>query len=142
MKTVKAYLSLGTNMGDRRRNIEEALKLLDEGLGVHYSALSAVVESKSWGFEGGDFLNCAVCYDCSLAPRELLCLCKDIESRMGRRESVEYAPDGSRIYHDRLIDIDILLYGDLVIDEDKLKIPHPKMRERGFVMGPLMEIFG
>lgn len=141
MKTVKAYLSLGTNIGDRRGNIEEALKLLDEGLGVHYAALSSIVESKSWGFEGGDFLNCAVRYDCSLAPRELLGLCKDIEHRMGRRETVEYAPDGSRIYHDRIIDIDILLYGDLVIDEDGLKIPHPKMREREFVMGPLMEIF-
>ncbi len=142
MKTAKAYLSLGSNLGDRRRNIEEALNLLDEGLGVHYSALSALVESKSWGFEGGDFLNCAVCYDCPLSPRGLLGLCKDIEQRMGRREIVEYAPDGSRIYHDRIIDIDILLFGEVVLDEPDLRIPHPKMREREFVMGPLMEIFG
>ncbi len=142
MKTVKAYLSLGTNLGDRRRNIDEALRMLDEGIGVHYTALSSVIESKSRGFDGGDFLNCAVCYDCSLAPRELLGLCKDIEHRMGRREIVEYAPDGSRIYHDRIIDIDILLYGDLKLDEPDLRIPHPGMREREFVMRPLMEIFG
>ncbi len=142
MKSSKVYLSLGTNIGDRRRNIEEALKLLDEGLGVHWNALSTIIESKSWGFEGGDFLNCAVCYDCSLSPRELLRLCKDIEYRMGRREQMEFNPDGSRIYHDRIIDIDILLYGELTLDEPDLRIPHPKMREREFIMGPLMEIFG
>ena len=142
MKSSKAYLSLGSNIGDRRRNIEQALSLLDEGLGVHWNALSAIIESKSWGFEGGDFLNCAVCYDCSLSPRELLRLCKDIEYRMGRREKMEFAPDGSRIYHDRIIDIDILLYGELTLDEPGLKIPHPRMREREFIMGTLMEIFG
>ena len=138
----KVYLSLGTNQGDRRRNLEEALRLLDEGLGAHWDALSSIIESKSWGFEGGDFLNCAVRYDCTLSPYELLELCKDIEYRMGRREQLEFAPDGSRIYHDRVIDIDILLYGDLTLDEPNLKIPHPKMREREFIMGPLMEIFG
>jgi 2-amino-4-hydroxy-6-hydroxymethyldihydropteridine diphosphokinase len=142
MKSSKVYLSLGTNIGDRRRNIEEALRLLDEGLGVHWNALSTIIESKSWGFQGGDFLNCAVCYDCSLSPRGLLGLCKDIEHRMGRREKMEFNPDGSRIYHDRIIDIDILLYGDLTLDEPDLRIPHPKMREREFIMGPLMEIFG
>lgn len=142
MKTTDTYLSLGTNLGDRRSNIGRALELLDEGLGVHYSALSSIVESKSWGFEGGDFLNCAVRYDCPLGPSELLSLCKDIERRMGRREKVEYAPDGSRIYHDRIIDIDILLYGDLCIDTPELTLPHPKMKEREFIMGPLMEIFG
>ncbi len=141
MKSSKVYLSLGTNTGDRRHNLEQALKLLDEGLGVHWYALSTIIESKSWGFEGGDFLNCAVCYDCTLSPRELLRLCKDIEYGMGRREKLEFAPDGSRIYHDRIIDIDIILYGDLTLDEPDLKIPHPKMREREFIMGPLMEIF-
>ncbi len=142
MEKVDVYLSLGSNMGDRRGNLERALTLLDEGLGEHYSALSSIVESKSWGFEGGDFLNCAVRYGCSLTPLDLLHLCKSIERRMGRTGTPEYAPDGSRIYHDRIIDIDILLYSDISIDTPELAVPHPKMGEREFIMGPLMEIFG
>ncbi len=140
-KGTDIYLSLGTNVGDRRANIFSALSALDKGLGCHYSALSSIIESKSWGFSGADFLNCVVHYRSSISPVELLNLCKSIEYDMGRREKVEYAADGSRIYHDRIIDIDILLYGDERIDTPELTVPHPKMREREFVMLPLREIF-
>lgn len=141
MKENDIYLSIGTNLGDRRANIESALKALDEGIGCHYSAVSSMLESKSWGFDGADFLNCAVLYKSDILPHELLVLCKSIEYDMGRRERIEYAADGSRIYHDRIIDIDILLYGDEKINTPGLTVPHPKMREREFVMVPLKEIF-
>lgn len=141
MKENDIYLSIGTNLGDRRANIESALKALDEGIGCHYSAVSSMLESKSWGFDGADFLNCAVLYKSDILPHELLVLCKSIEYDMGRRERIEYAADGSRIYHDRIIDIDILLYGDEKINTSGLTVPHPKMREREFVMVPLKEIF-
>ena len=141
MKESDIYLSIGTNLGDRKANIESALKALDNGIGCHYSALSSIVETKSWGFSGADFLNCVVRYRSTIGPLDLLALCKSIEYGMGRREKVEYAADGSRIYHDRIIDIDILLYGDERIDTPELTVPHPKMREREFVMLPLREIF-
>lgn len=140
-KKTDIYLSLGTNVGDRRANIISALNALDEGIGCHYSALSSIMESKSWGFDGADFLNCAVLYKSDILPHELLVLCKSIEYDMGRRERIEYAADGSRIYHDRIIDIDILLYGDEKINTPELTVPHPMMREREFVTVPLSEIF-
>ena len=76
-----------------------------------------------------------------LPPEEILGICKSIERSMGRRETVEYDSGGGRIYHDRVIDIDILLYGRRTVDTPELKIPHPLMREREFVMCPLMEIY-
>ncbi len=142
MISLDVYLSLGTNEGDRRANIGRALALLDERMGGARTALSSIIESKSWGFEGGDFLNCVACYSTSLGPEEILSVCKGIEKEMGRREVVEYASDGSRIYHNRIIDIDILLYGDMTVDTPFLKIPHPLMKERDFIMRPLLEILG
>lgn len=141
MKEHDVYLSLGSNIGDRKVNIDSALNSLDEGLGCHYSALSSIVETKSWGFSGADFLNCVVRYRTGMEPGKLLALCKSIEYGMGRREKIEYAADGSRIYHDRVIDIDILLYGDEKIETPELTVPHPKMWERDFVRLPLSEIF-
>lgn len=137
----RVYLSLGTNLGDRKSNISTAVRMLEEALGSAPAAVSSMMESRSWGFEGGDFINCVLSFDTTLSPRELLALCKDIEHRMGRRESIEYGEDGKRIYHDRIIDIDILLYGNLCVNEPDLVIPHPLMKERDFIMRPLMEIF-
>lgn len=142
MTPLDVYLSLGTNEGDRRANIGRALALLDERMGGERTALSSIIESRSWGFEGRDFLNCVVRYCTALGPEEILSVCKGIEKEMGRREVVEYAQDGSRIYHDRIIDIDILLYGDRTVDTTSLKIPHPLMKERDFIMRPLLEILG
>ena len=126
------YLSLGTNKGNRERNIRRALCLLNIALGKRYKAISDIVNTKAAGFEGPDFLNCVAAYDLRLSPGALLRRCKRIERLMGRRDAPEYAPDGSRIYHDRVIDIDILLYGDLTVDEPGLQIPHPQLEARPF----------
>ena len=141
MKAVDVYFSLGTNQGDRRAQIEEALRRLDAAIGRPYEALSSIIETPAWGFDGPDFLNCVVRYRTARRPETLLRICKRIERAMGRRERIEYASDGHRIYHDRPIDIDILLYGEERIDTPELQIPHPLMGERAFVMGPLREIY-
>lgn len=144
-RPVDIYLSLGTNIGKRKDNLFLALKLLDECLGVHYDTLSSIIETPSWGFKGADFLNCVVRYVLDkdkITPEDLLSFCKSTESKMGRDGKVEFDPlSGKRIYHDRIIDIDILLFGDVSVNTPTLKIPHPLMKERGFVMTPLMEIY-
>uniref|UniRef100_UPI0040256EBD 2-amino-4-hydroxy-6- hydroxymethyldihydropteridine diphosphokinase n=1 Tax=Segatella hominis TaxID=2518605 RepID=UPI0040256EBD len=131
----KVYLSLGTNLGNRKRNIREAIEKIEELVGV-VERQSALYETKPWGFSSpNDFINACVLVDTILAPRQLLDVLQGIEKEMGRTlKSV----NGE--YHDRIIDIDILLYDDLKIDEPDLKIPHPLMEEREFVMVPLREI--
>ena len=131
----KVYLSLGTNLGNRKRNIREAIEKIEELVGV-VERQSALYETKPWGFSSpNDFINACVLVDTILAPRQLLDVLQGIEKEMGRTlKSV----NGE--YHDRIIDIDILLYDDLKIDEPDLKIPHPLMEERDFVMKPLKEI--
>lgn len=130
-----AYLSLGTNLGDKRKNIAEAIKNIGELVG-DVMRQSALYETEPWGFRSDNrFVNAAVCVDTQLSPRRLLEVTQRIEREMGRT----LKSDGGE-YHDRIIDIDILLYGDLHIDEPDLKIPHPLMHERDFVMTPLNEI--
>ena len=141
MKPVDVYFSLGSNQGDRQALLDEALRRLDAAIGRPYEALSSIIETPSWGFEGPDFLNCVVRYRTARRPHTLLRICKRIERAMGRRENLEYDAEGRRIYHDRPIDIDILLYGDETVDTPELKIPHPLMKQRDFVMRPLEEIF-
>ena len=140
MKSVPVYFSLGTNQGDRRAQIDEALRRLDAAIGRPYEVLSSIIETPSWGFEGPDFLNCVVRYRTACQPRTLLRICKRIERAMGRTGGPEYDAEGRRIYHDRPIDIDILLYGEERVDEPDLQIPHPLMEQRDFVMRPLREI--
>ena len=130
-----AYLSLGTNLGDKRKNITEAIKNIGELVG-DVVRQSALYETEPWGFRSDNrFVNAAVCVDTQLSPRRLLEVTQRIEREMGRT----LKSDGGE-YHDRIIDIDILLYGDLHIDEPDLKIPHPLMHERDFVITPLNEI--
>lgn len=130
-----AYLSLGTNLGDKRKNIVEAIKNIGELVG-DVVRQSALYETEPWGFRSDNrFVNAAVCVDTQLSPRRLLEVTQRIEREMGRTLK-SYGGE----YHDRIIDIDILLYGDLHIDEPDLKIPHPLMHERDFVMTPLNEI--
>ena len=130
-----AYLSLGTNLGDKRKNIAEAIKNIGELVG-DVVRQSALYETEPWGFRSDNrFVNAAVCVDTQLSPRRLLEVTQRIEREMGRT----LKSDGGE-YHDRIIDIDILLYGDLHIDEPDLKIPHPLMHERDFVLTPLNEI--
>ncbi|MBR5072054.1 MAG: 2-amino-4-hydroxy-6-hydroxymethyldihydropteridine diphosphokinase [Bacteroidales bacterium] len=144
---INLYLSLGSNMGDRRANIEAALAMLDEAFGTGYKLLSNIIETPSWGLQGEDFLNCAVMY---ALPRkragaeaqalEILDAVKDIERRLGRAGSPEYDASGRRIYRSRPIDIDILFFGTHVIDHPRLQVPHPLIAERDFVLVPLDEI--
>ena len=126
---------MGTNLGDKRKNITEAIKNIGELVG-DVVRQSALYETETWGFRSDNrFVNAAVCVDTQLSPRRLLEVTQRIEREMGRT----LKSDGGE-YHDRIIDIDILLYGDLHIDEPDLKIPHPLMHERDFVMTPLNEI--
>ncbi len=132
---MEVYLSLGTNLGDKRHNIAEATEKIRELIG-DITCQSALYATKPWGFESeNDFINAAVCVETTLTPRQLLQATQDIERSMGRTEK---SRDGE--YRDRLIDIDILTYGDETVDEPDLKIPHPLMHERDFVMTPLNEI--
>lgn len=148
-RDVEVYLGLGTNLGERQRNLWEAIERLDEAFGCRYSAVSDFIETEPWGFYSQNrFLNAAVRYVLSVPAgisesdfsRGILKTCKSIEMAMGRSESPEYDAAGKRVYHSRIIDIDILLIGDWTVDEPDLKIPHPLMTERDFVMRPLSEI--
>ena len=129
------YLGLGSNMGDKEAHIQEAVEKIRELIGdvVRQSALYV---TEPWGFESENlFVNAAVACTTKMAPRRLLRTTQQIEREMGRTEKSV----GGR-YHDRIIDIDILLYDDLHIDYPDLKIPHPLMYQRDFVMIPLREI--
>ena len=147
---VELYLSLGSNQGDRRKNIEDAISLLNIELGMPYKRVSSLLETDPWGCESDEkFMNAAVMYELDLPkgynPEAeglmILEICKDIEKRLGRTGRPQYDEKGERIYTDRPIDIDILLFGDNKIDCDELTVPHKLMYERDFVMVPLNEIF-
>ena len=130
------YLSLGSNLGDRERNLDEAILHIGKLIGAVVRQ-SAFLETEPWGFASPNrFLNAAVCLQTSLTPHQLLAETQAIERQLGRRQKT--GPDG--VYHDRPIDIDILLYDDLHVDEPDLIIPHPRMYIRPFVMEPLSEI--
>lgn len=136
----KLYLSLGSNLGNREENLRKAISMLNSALGADAEAVSSFINTKSWGFDGPDFLNCAVRFECNLGPFTILDICKKIETALGRIQNVEYDSLGRRIYHSRPVDIDIILYGDLVMNTGTLTIPHPRMKERDFVMVPLEQI--
>lgn len=129
----KLYLSLGSNLGDREKNIRTALELLDIAFGRHWKAVSPIINTKADGFDGPDFLNAVVCYESRRNAENILRICKDVERLLGRTDSPEYDSEGQRIYHDRTIDIDILLYGSLKMDTEMLRIPHPQVENRPFI---------
>ena len=135
MRQHKVYMSLGANLGDRKGNIKLAIKQISELIGPVVRQ-SALIETAPWGFNSANtFINAAVCSETSLSPREVLQATQGIERALGRTTK---SIDGQ--YHDRLIDIDILLYDDLHVNEPGLVIPHPHMNKRQFVMQPLSEI--
>lgn len=130
------YLGLGSNIGNRKRMIAQAIENINKQVGVVVRQ-SALYETKPWGFESpNDFINAAICCETELAPRALMRKLQSIEQQMGR-----VGKTIGEQYQDRVIDIDILLYDDIKVNEPDLKIPHPYMREREFVMTPLKEIF-
>lgn len=135
MNSHKVYLGLGSNLGDCRKNLERAIRLIGDRVGL-VTRQSSFIETEPWGFESPNkFMNAVILCETRRSPREVLLLTQQIERDMGRmKKSV------SGGYADRAIDIDILLYDDVTIDEPDLKIPHPLMHQRDFVMRPLNEI--
>ena len=138
------YLLLGTNLGERGENLSVAGSFLEKTLGPRVGA-SLTIETEAIGFEGPSFLNRVEVYATRLQPKGVLNACKAVERKMGRNEIMEYRPDGTRVYHSRIIDIDILEYRILkdltktvTINIPGLIIPHPQVKERPFVR-PLLE---
>jgi len=129
------YLSLGSNLGDRKATMRRAIGLLNERAGS-VDRQSSFIETEPWGFESTNkFLNMCVRLLTTLSPEQLLLATKQIERELGRTQK---SVNGQ--YHDRPIDIDILMYDDVHIDSNDLTLPHPHMQEREFVMKPLREI--
>lgn len=146
MERINVYLGLGSNLGDRDVNLLMAVNLLDQAFGMHPERISRIVETPAWGFDGPDFLNLCVLYR---LPRqgtpvehasEILRQVKAVEKALGRETEPLFDEKGVRVYHNRVIDIDILCYGAETIHTEALIIPHPLIGERDFVKKPLLEI--
>ena len=160
----EVYLSLGSNLGDREQQLKQAIRFIDERIG-EVVRQSSFIETEPWGFQSDHrFLNAAICCLTDKTPREVLQLTQQIERDLGKTKahatrraphpsSIIHLPSSifhhpssifhhpsSIIHHDRPIDIDILLYDDWKVSEPDLKIPHPLMHQRDFVMIPLKEI--
>lgn len=130
-----AFLSLGSNLGSRKINLQTALVRLENCAGRLIKS-SGIYEYSAWGYESeNSFLNMAVEIETKFSAIELLKLVKDIESEMGRSQT-----EGG--YADRIIDIDIIFYDNIIMENDELTIPHPLMHKRSFVLEPLAEIAG
>jgi 2-amino-4-hydroxy-6-hydroxymethyldihydropteridine diphosphokinase len=127
------YLSLGTNQGDKLDNLQQACNLVAEKVG-RIAKLSSVYKTSAWGFEGEDFFNICIEVSTNLNPEKLLEKVLSIEQELGRKRSE------SSEYQSRTIDIDVLLFEDEIIFYKNLKVPHPRMLDRKFVMVPLTEI--
>lgn len=128
------YLGVGSNLGDRLENINKAISRLKENKDITVEKASSFIETEPVDASGPKYLNGAIKITTDLPPKNLLTVLQNIEKELGRERPFKNAP--------RTIDLDILLYGDEAIDEPDLKIPHPKMFERDFVLKPLMEIEG
>jgi len=127
------FLGIGTNLGNRESNLSEAILKIEEHIGQVLQT-SSVYETAPWGFDAeNDFLNMAVSVETDHSPAEIMKKITRIESMLGRERNQDR-------YSSRIIDIDILLYDDLVLNEDGLKIPHPLIHERKFVLAPLCEL--
>ena len=142
----QVYLGLGSNLGEREAVLLQAIKLIEERVG-QVLRRSSFIETEPWGFESEHkFLNGVILIATALTPREVLKVTQKIERDLGRRKKTApqqislHSPLSTLHYTDRPIDIDILLYDDLIVDEPDLKIPHPLMHQREFVMRPLNEI--
>lgn len=130
---VQAYLGLGSNIGDREKQLQEAIKIIDSIEGITVTKISPIYETAPVGYtEQPNFLNLCLEIDTELEPKELLKYCLETEQRLHRVRDIRWGP--------RTLDVDILLYGDKVIEEDDLEVPHPRMSERAFVLIPLNDI--
>lgn len=129
----KLYLLLGGNLGDKRKIFSEAIDLLSDRIG-QITSQSSIYETEPWGFESKDlFWNQVLLISTTLSPEEVLRQTQQIELELGRIRKANQ-------YDSRIIDIDILFYGDLIMNQENLTIPHPKIQERKFALAPINEI--
>ncbi|OED30947.1 2-amino-4-hydroxy-6-hydroxymethyldihydropteridine diphosphokinase [Planococcus maritimus] len=129
----KAYLSLGSNLGDRKRQLQEAVRLLRANPAISNVKISSIYETAPVGYlDQGAFLNLAVRLETNLSPLDLLAVCQEVERNLQRERLVRWGP--------RTVDLDILLYGQEQLATDELTIPHPRMYERAFVLVPLRDL--
>jgi 2-amino-4-hydroxy-6-hydroxymethyldihydropteridine diphosphokinase len=130
----KVYISLGTNLGNKTQNLKTACDLISKNIGI-IEQKSSIYETEPWGYDSfNNFLNQVIEVETELTPKILLQRLLLIEEKMGRKRL------DVNNYQDRIIDLDILLYANLVINDAEIKIPHPKMHERKFMLEPLLEI--
>ncbi|HNR13276.1 MAG TPA: 2-amino-4-hydroxy-6-hydroxymethyldihydropteridine diphosphokinase [Thermodesulfobacteriota bacterium] len=131
--TELVYIGIGSNIGNRIQNCQQALITLVECTGGSLRRRSSWYQTQPWGREDQeDFVNGAAEIEMAVSPRQLLKACQEIERLMGRRDSIRWGP--------RIIDLDILLYGDCIVRSPDLEIPHPRLHLRNFVLIPLEEI--
>ena len=129
----KSYLGLGTNMGDRDKYLSDACVLLNNHEKINITKKSKIYETKAWGYtEQADFLNVCLEVDTSLNEYELLSVCQEVEQKLDRKRIIRWGP--------RTIDVDILFFNDIVLNDENLLIPHPRIKERAFVLIPLMDL--
>ena len=129
----KAYLGLGTNMGDRLEYLNSACILLTEYENINITKKSKIYETKAWGYtDQADFLNMCLEINTSLDEFQLLEVCGQVEQKLNRKRIIRWGP--------RTIDVDILFFNDIILNNEKLSIPHPRISERAFVLIPLMDL--
>lgn len=131
----KAYISIGSNMGEKVNNLKEAVERISKVTGIEVTKEATIIETEPWGYEEQDtFANGLIEIKTYLSPRELLKTLLAIEEEMKRERVIRWGP--------RIIDLDIIIYDNLVTEEEDLIIPHPRMEEREFVLAPMAEIAG
>lgn len=130
-----AFIGLGSNMGDRQENIRKAKSFLKNNANIKIKNESSLYETEPVGYsDQDDFLNAVIEIETDLSPRKLLKVTKSIEEELKRERTIKWGP--------RTIDLDILLYDDIRIEEPHLSVPHPEIKNRAFVLVPLAEIAG
>lgn len=129
----KAYLGLGTNMGNRENYLRKAVEIINNNQEIKILKVSKVYETKAWGLkEQDDFLNLCVEIETELNPQELLEVCHKVEEELNRVRTIRWGP--------RTIDVDILFFNDMLSLDENLTLPHPRIKERAFVLIPLMDL--
>lgn len=128
-----AYIAFGANLGEKEKNIENALDQIDNHPEMHITKKSSIIETEPWGYENQDnFLNGVIEVQTSLSPKELMQTLLEIEKQGGRTREIKNGP--------RTIDLDVIFYDNIVSDDEFITIPHPRMHEREFVLKPLSEL--
>ncbi len=131
----KVYFGLGSNLGDKQDNLNDAIEMIKNRIGTVVAQSDFIVTEPVGFVSNHTFLNAAIVVETLLSPKEVLRLTQRIESDLGR---IHKSVDG--VYDDRIIDVDILLYDDVTVNSSDLTIPHPRMKERRFVLEPLNQL--